>query len=80
MSLMADRCLDVTAASAHAITLHDQFYPGKQLPFCGLRGAAAGDLAGFGAAIDFHERSIATCLNVLRELGRQRRSGGYHPL
>ena len=47
------QCLDVATVGVHAVTLHNQFYPRKQLPLFGLRRAAGSNQASFGAAINF---------------------------
>lgn len=48
------------------------------LPDFALRGAAGGDLAGLGAAVDLDQHAAERLLGLGRELRRERRGGGKH--
>ena len=47
----------------------------QRAPQVARSGAPAGHLAGFGAAVDFHQRATERSLGLRRELRRQRRGG-----
>ena len=47
----------------------------QRAPGLTRRGAAAGDLAGFGAAVDFHQHALQRRFCLLGQLGRQRCGG-----